>query len=78
MSTERIKEFIDCLSADKYSDGRDAIAGVVADKYNARIEGAREKLGLKLESKEEPKKCNECGKLIGEETIGCKCNTEEE
>jgi hypothetical protein len=75
MSTERIKEFIDCIANDKYSDGRDAIAGVVADKYNARIEGAREKLGLKLES---TKKCDECGKMIGEATGGCKCEAKEE
>ena len=52
----KVKDFIEGISTNSYSDAKDAISSIIADKYQSRIEAIQEKLGLVVEKKGKKKK----------------------
>ncbi len=51
----KLKDFVEGISTNSYSDAKDAISSIVTDKFNDRIEEIQEKLGLISEKKKAKK-----------------------
>jgi hypothetical protein len=51
----KLKDFVEGISTNSYSDAKDAVSSIISDKYAERIEGIQEKLGLVSEKKKAKK-----------------------